>query len=619
MHIKSEDDFISLVKKAEEDADKKPKLYVAKLALFAVLGYVVIFLVLTALLGLAGGLIATAFFSTGLFILLLKKKLLFAVLIGIWVLAKALWVRFPQPQGQVLQRRDYPELFREIDTLRKQLKTLKIHEVLLDREFNAAVVQYPRLGVLGWHKNYLILGYQLLLALSPEEMRSVIAHELGHLSGNHSRFSGWIYRIRLVWLRVMTTFDQVDSWGTGLMRKFFAWYSPQFEAYSFALARRNEFEADAVSAKLTSSRIAADALVNVHVTAPYLSESYWDNYYLQADRYPRPQNAPFEGLSSFLSDAPLGEDQAIARVKQEMDIETHYADTHPSLKDRIQALGMVHRLPERKGISAAEAWLGEGNKQIMESFDKIWLEENSEPWQERYEYVRDAKDQLQRFSHTEPSELTDEELWNYACWTNEFKSREDALPLFETYQTRYPQSPDPAYFIGLIQLSRGNGAGLQQLRLACNNPNLLEAATRSGYSYLLAEGREEEAESWYQESVEQNRIYTIAQQERDNIGMEDTLISPEIDDALLQQLITALQKRKKITKAWLAQKVVQYYPEDPVYIVAFAAKGFSFSSENLQAEVADSLDINGLFFVVSATGEGKALAKKVRKAGRKIV
>jgi hypothetical protein len=61
------------------------------------------------------------------------------------------------------------------------LKSLKIHEVILDRSLNAAVLQHPRLGVLGWHKNYLFLGYQLMLALSPEEMRSVLAAVRGLL------------------------------------------------------------------------------------------------------------------------------------------------------------------------------------------------------------------------------------------------------------------------------------------------------------------------------------------------------------------------------------------------------------------------------------------------------
>ncbi len=357
MKIESEEDFISLVRQAEHDDATRPKIYALKLILFAVLGYVVIFAVLFALLSITGGVLASAFVSTGLFIVLLKTKLIFAVLPAIWVLLRALWVRFTPPEGHILRRKEFPELFAELDDLSKQLNALKIHEVVLDRNLNAAVVQHPRLGVLGWHKNYLILGYQLLLALSPEEMRSVLAHEFGHLSGNHSRFNGWVYRVRLIWVRVMTAFDEAGSWGARLMGRFFAWYSPQFEAYSFALARSNEYEADAIAAELTTPEIATRALVNVHATAPYVDETYWKSYFRQADEHPEPLHAPFAGLVAFLKDNPIPREEMLDRIRGAMAVETHYADTHPCLKDRVNGLGAPPQLPVPSETSAADAWL----------------------------------------------------------------------------------------------------------------------------------------------------------------------------------------------------------------------------------------------------------------------
>lgn len=97
MAINTEEDFIALVKKAEQDAENDPTSYTTKPALFAILGYLVIFLVLAALIGLAGGLVASAMFSTTLFILLLKKKLIIAIAAGIWVLLRALWVKLTPP------------------------------------------------------------------------------------------------------------------------------------------------------------------------------------------------------------------------------------------------------------------------------------------------------------------------------------------------------------------------------------------------------------------------------------------------------------------------------------------------------------------------------------------
>ncbi len=619
MSVNTEDEFIHLIRQAEREAELNPRSYTTKLALFAILGYAFIFLVLMTLFGLAGGVVATAFFSTSVFLLLLKKKLIFAILIGIWVLLRALWVKFTPPQGYKLKRKEFPELFAELDKLSKQLKTLKIHEVILDKSLNAAVLQHPRLGVLGWHKNYLILGYQLLLTLSPEEMRSVLAHEFGHLSGNHSRFSGWIYRVRLTWMRVMNAFGNVESWGAALMRRCFNWYSPRFEAYSFALARSNEYEADAIAAELTSPEVVARALVNVHATAPYVDRSYWDSYFRYADETPKPPHAPFQGLVNFLNDSALSESEMEERVKKEMEVETHYTDTHPSLKDRLHELGERPPIPVPPKTNAAEAWLGRRNQKVMADFDREWLNENLESWGRRYEYVSNAKNQLDSFAKVQLSDLSDNDLWNYAYLAEEFQSGEAALPLFRSFQERYPDDPAPAFFIGNTLLNQGDAAGLEQLSKARKSPNFIERSAHSGYYFLKKQGKDEEADRWWQESVQENKTFIAAQSERDNVGVGDKLVDPQISEEQLQQLVSGLKQQKKVGKAWLAQKVVQHFPESPVYIVAFSPKGFSLSSSSIQAKVAETLEVDGTFFVVCKTGDAKALAKKVIKSGRRIL
>jgi Zn-dependent protease with chaperone function len=619
MSIDSEQDFIDLVRKAEHDAEANPRAYTTRLAFFAVLGYLVIFLVLFSLVGLAGGLIATAFVSTSLFILLLKKKLIIAVGAGIWVLLRALWVRFTPPEGYALKRAQFPQLFAELDALSKQLDSLTIHEVILDRNLNASVVQHPRFGILGWHKNYLILGYQLLLTLSPEEMRSVLAHEFGHLSGNHSRFSGWIYRVRISWMRILSAFDEADSWGGRLMRKFFNWYSPQFEAYSFALARNNEYEADAIAAELTSPEIATRALVNVHVTAPYVDQRYWDSYFKYADELEHPPHAPFEGLARFLGDNPMAREEMLESIRKEMQVETHYADTHPSLKDRVNALKATPQLPQTPETSAAQAWLGDLNQKIMQDFDQEWLANNEESWKRRFDYVSKARKGLSEFANTEIADLSDDDLWNYASWTNEFETAEAAMPLFRAYQQRYPEDPDAAYAIGMTLLEQGDASCLDQLRLARKSINLIERAANAGYDFLNKQGRKEEAEAWWQESIEQNKVFVAARAERASVTAKDTFIPPQIEQELLDQLIANLKSQKKVGKVWLAQKQVEYFPESPVYIIAFSDKGFSWSSDSLETRVAQNLDVPGSFFVVCRGGSNKGFAKKVIKVGKRII
>lgn len=253
--------FEALVREAETLAKTSPSRYKLGILFYTLLGYLFIFGILFLLFSLAGVAIGSAFLSTALFLILLKKKLIFVLIPAIWILLKALWVRFDPPTGYVLKLKDYPVLAREIKALQARLKTIRVHQVILTPEFNAAVVQTPRLGIFGWYRNTLILGLELLLSLSPEQARAVLAHEFGHLSGNHSQFKGWIYRVRTTWDRITQAYSGIDSWGAQLMFKFFNWYSPRFSAYTFPLARMNEYEADAIAAQITSPQTVAEALV----------------------------------------------------------------------------------------------------------------------------------------------------------------------------------------------------------------------------------------------------------------------------------------------------------------------------------------------------------------------
>jgi len=180
--------FESLVRKAERLIKESPGAYKARIGALALLGYAVIFAVVLVLVGLLGGTLWAAFASTALFLLLLKKKVILILAVLVWVLIKALWVRFARPEGIAVTAAQAPLLFEQIHEISRALDLPRIHEVLLTDEFNASMSQSPRLGVLGWQRNSLTLGVPLLLALSPAEMRAVIAHEAGHLSGNHSRF-----------------------------------------------------------------------------------------------------------------------------------------------------------------------------------------------------------------------------------------------------------------------------------------------------------------------------------------------------------------------------------------------------------------------------------------------
>lgn len=167
--------FDTLVEKLEEDARRSPRNYKLQVVLLATLGYAYIFMILAGSLALLALIILVVIHTGRMNSAMIKFVMLLLALIC--VILSSLWVHIPPPQGLVLERQKVPQLFTMLDELTKALKAPKFHHVILTGEFNASVIQIPRLGLLGWYQNYLIIGLSLMQGLSPEQFKAVLAHE----------------------------------------------------------------------------------------------------------------------------------------------------------------------------------------------------------------------------------------------------------------------------------------------------------------------------------------------------------------------------------------------------------------------------------------------------------
>jgi Zn-dependent protease with chaperone function len=236
--------FEALIERMERFAIERPAAYRRRVYGLAALGYGYMLFVVLVLLVLTTLAVSSFLYLKGLAVklILVTGALLTAVL-------RSLWVKQEPPKGEKVSATDAPELFKVLRDLQQRLQTPAIHTVLVTTAFNAGVSQVPRLGVLGWHRNYLVLGLPLMKGLTVEQFKAVLGHELGHLSRGHARTANWIYRMRMIWTQLESAFARKNHWGSGLIRRFFKWYIPYFNAISFPFARANEYEADAASCK----------------------------------------------------------------------------------------------------------------------------------------------------------------------------------------------------------------------------------------------------------------------------------------------------------------------------------------------------------------------------------
>lgn len=186
-----------------------------------------------------------------------------AIIPAIYVSIKAIFIRFDAPKGFELTPKNAPELFKVLGEMRKKLKGPPFHHVILNNEFNAAIVQMPRWGLFGGYKNYLILGLPYLLGMSLIEMISTIAHEYGHVEGNHGKLGACVYRQRITFGELSRHLESSKDDGiiqAGIYAAIDA-FTPYFNAYTFVLSRQDEYDADKTATELVGAKGNAASLI----------------------------------------------------------------------------------------------------------------------------------------------------------------------------------------------------------------------------------------------------------------------------------------------------------------------------------------------------------------------
>jgi Zn-dependent protease with chaperone function len=249
-----------------------------------------------------------------------------------------------QPPGPQLDPARQPRLFKELCSVAESVRQTMPAEVYLVPDVNAWVSS--RGGVMGFGSRRVMgVGLPLLQVLSVAECRAVLAHEFGHYHGGATALAPWVYKTRVAIGRTLQSLQE------GFLHLPFLWYGKLFLRVSHAVSRQQEYAADALAARVVGAGALVGGLKSVHRAAEAF-QAYWRGEVapvLSAGF--RPPVAA--GFAAFMNAEHISRETASSLAREmENQTESPY-DTHPSLKDRIVALG-GEKIPE-PGASAAPA------------------------------------------------------------------------------------------------------------------------------------------------------------------------------------------------------------------------------------------------------------------------
>lgn len=307
--------------------------------------------------------------------------------------------RFSEP-GLPLRREQAPAVFALLDELAAAAKTTAPADVYVSAMPELFVMETGG-GLFGTNsRRVLCIGAPLLATSTVGELRSMLAHELGHYLGGDTRLSGVMAFTEGAFRSVLeaterNAFHDTGHWsielaqsvaggiGKGLVKLFASVYL----RLTRPMKRRQELAADLLSAALAGRDTAIRALENVHVLGPLYHAYLASEVALVIDAGAMPTDllAGFERFRARI--AERGELAKLTDAVQKA--ETDPFDTHPALAERVAALRAA---PDgRAGVLDAnartmldgsfelDAWLVDAT---LTSFERSQARVEKMPWKE---------------------------------------------------------------------------------------------------------------------------------------------------------------------------------------------------------------------------------------------
>jgi hypothetical protein len=456
----------------------------------------------------------------------------------------------------------------------------------------------------------------------------VIAHEFAHLSRSHSRFSGWIYRVRQTWDNVFEQMAGQKQSGWGLFLRFFRWYAPFFDAYSFVLARQNEYEADRCAVEIAGVPTATQALIRVQLQGRLISELFWPEVFRRATSEAVPPRSAFTGLRERLRQGPAEQD-ADRWLQQALAVRTSLADTHPCLKERLRGMrgemvpdeGMSPALPPPVTETAGHVLVGAALPELRTVLESRWRQGVEQEWKSRFEQAQALREKLAALQQaTENIPPTLEQQWEHANLRGALEGDEVAEPLLRSLLAASPGHPPASFTLGRILLERDDEAGVALVEHAMQaDPDAVHPGCNLLYGFYERTGRHEQTRALTQRFDAHSDLLALAQEERGKVRTDDRLLPHELNPEQIEALRQQLAPKAGLGGVWIARKEVRLFPEKPCYLVALkpAAKWYQIRSSDadsrLVAELANSMVWPGETFVFAWSGTLKKLA--VRMSG----
>jgi Zn-dependent protease with chaperone function len=254
-----------------------------------------------------------------------------------------------EERGIAAPRSAQPELWALVDEVSRELALPAPDDIRLVDDVSAGVRQDTRLlGLIG-RKRHLALGLGLLQVLTVDELRAVLAHELGHYARGATRVAALVHRAGATIERTAAQLGRRSVLG-----RVFARYARLFRRVSLAVRRRQELAADAAAVR-AGGRAAHESALRELQAASVAWDFFCDRYVVPVWQAGAAPVDLYSGFRCLLADPVRS--QQIEAVRCDDGGPADPYDSHPRLAARLAAARQLPDRPARGDARAARVLL----------------------------------------------------------------------------------------------------------------------------------------------------------------------------------------------------------------------------------------------------------------------
>ena len=316
-------------------------------------------------------------------------------------LARIAFTLFPSPKGQRLGRIDAPMLWSEVDRIAARLGAPRVHQIRVDERMSASICSRRSWLLFSW-RHTLVLGLPLLRALPPEEVRSVIAHELAHLLRGDTILLRSVYRAHALW----GTLDGLANRNRhGRIERLILRAARRGSVLTRRHNLASERAADRIALRVASPSVVARALVRTFLAERQIEVSLRD---LERREQSQGLSAPTDRMARIERVLTEVDPRAAAWLAEELCDVTWPSSSHPCLRQRVRSItgdvDVAVPNPISASESAASAWLGTLRHEVARALsqadkslrERLWKAESEvlRTWHQRIDALRARMDEL---------------------------------------------------------------------------------------------------------------------------------------------------------------------------------------------------------------------------------